>query len=311
MTTAPTTRERLPVVPSLLAIGAGLVWSVGSIMKRLAEGSDAFQYLIWRSIGIIVVIEAINLSKRRPMQTLRAWRGGRSMFLANIGLFLASITYVYAVDTTTPANAAFLGSLTPLVAVVFARFLGERLTRSTVLALVVGVIGLFVTVMSDLEAGSMVGNLAALTASVGFALYSTALRTSPTRDWSPVMPGYSLLMIVVCTTVTLAQGNPLVPPITDLGWALLHGAVFIVIGTTMYAAGAQHVPAVPMTVFAQTETVMVPVLAFVLLGLAPKPLTIVGGGIIFAAVVGKALWDTTVGTVRADEPVDRRGILST
>jgi hypothetical protein len=39
-------RERLPVVPSLLAIGAGLVWSVGSIMKRLAEGSDAFQYLI-------------------------------------------------------------------------------------------------------------------------------------------------------------------------------------------------------------------------------------------------------------------------
>ena len=57
-------------------------------------------------------------------------------------MFLASLCFVYAVKTTTPANASFLGSLTPLVAVVFARFLGERLSKSTIVALVVATVAL-------------------------------------------------------------------------------------------------------------------------------------------------------------------------
>ena len=42
----------------LLALSAGAVWSFGTVLARAADGSDAFQYLIWRSLGIIVVVEA-------------------------------------------------------------------------------------------------------------------------------------------------------------------------------------------------------------------------------------------------------------
>lgn len=287
--------RRLPVGASLLAIGAGVIWSVGAVLKRLADESDAFQYLIWRSVGIIVVVEVISALRRDPFPTVRAWRGGKAMIGANIGLFLASLAFVYAVDTTTPANAAFLSSLTPLVAVVFARVLGERLSRSTIVALAAGIVGLTITVVSDLEAGSMIGNVAAFCSSIGFALYTVSLRTGPDRDWSPVLPGYGALMIVVCGIVTLAHGKPLVPPLLDTAYALFHGAVIIVIGTFMFNAGSRHVPAVPMTVFAQTEMVFVPLLSFVILGLTPKPLTVVGGVIIFCAVVGKAVYDTSSG----------------
>ena len=278
-----------------MAIGSGVVWSVGAVMSRRAEHSDAFQYLIWRSLAIIAVIEVMSAVQRKPFPTLRAWRSGRTMMLANVGLFLASIAFVYAVKTTTAANAAFLSSLTPLVAVIFARALGERLSRSTIVALAVGVVGLVVTVVSDLEAGNAAGNAAAFAASIGFALYTTALRTDPERDWSAVMPGYGLLMIVVCGAVTLANGKSLLPPLGDTLYALTHGAVVIVVGTMMFNAATHHVPAVPMTVFAQTEMVFVPVWAFVVLGEAPRPLTVVGGAIIFAAVVGKAWWDTRAG----------------
>ncbi|MGA0894956.1 MAG: DMT family transporter [Ilumatobacteraceae bacterium] len=295
MTAASVTRERLPVVPSLLAVTAGVVWGFGTILKRVAEDTDAFQYLIWRSIGTIVVIECISALRGRPFPTLRAWRSGRAMIAANLGLFVASLAYVYAVDTTTPANAAFLGSLTPLVAVVFARFLGERLAPSTIVALAVGLAGLLVTVMSDLEAGSVIGNLAAFAASIGFAVYTVAIRTDTTKDWSAVLPGYGLLMIVVCSIVTVAKGNTLLPPLDDTLYAVAHGAVFIVGGTTMFNWAAKHVPAVPMIVFSQTETIAVPILAYVILDLAPKPLTIVGGMIILVAVVGKAVYDTAIG----------------
>mgnify|MGYP002137742321 CR=1 FL=1 len=88
-------------------------------MSRKADRVDAFQYLVWRSIGIMVVIEVLSLWQSRRARsgyrprTLVAWTGGRGMLGANFGLFLASLAFVYAVKTTTPANAAFLGALTP------------------------------------------------------------------------------------------------------------------------------------------------------------------------------------------------------
>lgn len=287
--------QRLPVVASLMAIGSGIVWSFGAVLKRLSADVDAFQYLIWRSIGIIVVIEVLSALRGQPLPTLRAWRSGRWMMLANFGLFIASIAFVYAVDTTTAANAAFLGSLTPLVAVVFTRFLGEKLSRSTIIAIAVGVVGLVLTVFGDLDAGNMLGNASALLASVGFAIYTISVRSDPTRDWSPVLSGYALLMIIVCSIVTIARDKPLVPAGDDIARALLHGAVFIVVGTLLFNAASKQVPAVPMTVFAQAEMVFVPIWGYFILHESPAPLAVLGGAIIFAAVIGKAVYDTRGG----------------
>lgn len=288
-------KHHLPLLPSLLAVGSGVVWSSGAVMSRRAEGVDAFQYLIWRSVGVIVVTEAINLWRRAPLQTVRAWATDRTLALANFALFLSSIGFVYAVKTTTPANAAFLASLSPLLAVVLARFLGERLTRSTIVALTLGLVGLIITVLGDLGSGNMTGNVVALLSSVGFALYTVCLRTDATRDWSPVMPGYAILMIVVCVSVTLANGKPLVPSWGDMTYALVHGGIVIVAGTFMFNRASKRVPAVPMTVFAQAEAVFVPVWAFLILGDRPPALTLLGGAIIFSSVVGKALYDASSG----------------
>jgi drug/metabolite transporter (DMT)-like permease len=63
----------------------------------------------------------------------------------------------------------------------------------------------------------------------------------------------------------------------------------------MFNAASKHAPAVPMTVFAQTEMVFVPIWGFFVLDLRPKPLTILGGAVIFGAVVGKAWFDAAVG----------------
>ena len=83
-------KQRLPVVASLLGLGAGVVWSFGAIASRLAEGADAFQYMVWRSIGVIAVVEVMAAVQGQPFPTVRAWRSGRVMMLANFGLFLAS-----------------------------------------------------------------------------------------------------------------------------------------------------------------------------------------------------------------------------
>ena len=110
------------------ALSAGAVWSFGTVLARVADGSNAFQYLIWRSLGIIAVVEAWALATGRPQSTLRAFTSGRRVMAANVALLLASIGFVCAVKTTSPANAAFLGATAPLFGVVVARvFLGERI----------------------------------------------------------------------------------------------------------------------------------------------------------------------------------------
>jgi len=174
------------------------------------------------------------------------------------------------------------------------------MSRYTLLTIGVALFGLVITVWGDVEAGNMVGNVSAVMSSVGFAGYTVCLRTDPHRDWSPVMPGYAVMMIAICGIVTVSGGNTLVPPGEDITYALIHGGVFIVVGTLLYNVAAKQVPAVAMVVFAQTEMIFVPVWAFLFLSESPKATSLIGGAIIFTAVIGKAIYDATVS--HAHEP---------
>ncbi|MGH9271985.1 MAG: DMT family transporter [Ilumatobacteraceae bacterium] len=284
--------EHVPLGASVAALASGVVWSFGAVTARLADDADAFQYLIWRSIAILLVVEVLARTRRQPSATVRALRSDRTMLLACASLLLASIAFVYAVKTTTPANAAFLSSITPLVAVLLARVvLREPLTPVTIVAVAVAFVGLVITVVGDVDAGDARGNIAALLASVGFAGYAVCVRTSPRRDWSPVLPGYAAMMIVICAAITLADAKTLVPPATDIALAALHGGVFIVVGTLLFNLGARRIPAVAMAVLAQTEMLFVPVWGFLVLDLEPTTTSLIGGLVIFGAVIGKALYD--------------------
>ena len=72
---------------------------------------------------------------------------------------------------------------------------------------------------------------------------------------------------------------------------MLHGGVLIVIGTILFNIASRSVPAVAMTIFAQSETVFVPIWIFLWFSERPKPATLVGGAIILTAVLGKAILD--------------------
>ena len=303
--TAPTT-HRVPLIASLMAFGAGVVWAMGAVTVKLADETDAWQYLIWRSIGVLIVMEIVSRVRDRRWMLPLAYNQGRRMLLACFGLFMASICFIYALKNTTEANAAFLASVTPIFAVILARFfLGERLTKVTIGAVCVALTGLLVIVIGDISGGNMAGNVAALLSSLGFAIYTCSVRSRPNWDWSPILPGYAAMMIVICTGVTLVNGRALAPPAPDITFALVHGGVFIIIGTILFNAGSKSVPAVPMTIFAQSETVFVPIFIFLSFGRAPKPLTLLGGAIIISAVIGKAALDARpVRDIELDHPVE-------
>ncbi len=286
----------VPMVASLMAVTAGLVWSFGALTAKKADGADAWQYLLWRSVGVIVVMELLNRRRGGGALVTRAFRTDLAMLVACLSLMLASVAFVYALKTTTAANTALFSSMSPLVAAVLAAvFLKERVTVVTVAAIAVAFVGLLVMVSAGNAPGSAnttLGNVSALLAAIGFGAYAVCIRSSTVRDWSAVLPGYASMTIALCAVVTLAHGKPLFPPISDIALGMLHGGVFIVIGTIMFNAAARAVPAAAMAVLAQTETVFAPLWVFLAIGERPAPATLVGGAIILGAVIGKALVDT-------------------
>ncbi len=281
-----------------MALGAGVVWSLGALVARLADGADAWQYLLWRSLAILVVIEILARVRRGPLRSVvtsgirRSYTSGPTMVAASACLAAASIGFIYALKNTTAANAAFLASLAPLLAAVLARIvLGERISASTVVAVGTALGGLAFMVNGDLGVGNMKGNLAAVATAFGFAGYAVCVRSNPALDWSPALPGSSSIAIPVVGIVCLASGTTLLPPAADIALAALHGGGIIVVGMLTFNAATRHLPAVASIVFAQTETVFVPVWIYLWFAERPKNTTLIGGAIILAAVVGKALVD--------------------
>ena len=63
------------------------------------------------------------------------------------------------------------------------------------------------------------------------------------------------------------------------------------VGTVLFNVASRRVPAAAMTVFSQSEMVLVPVWSFVVLSETPKGTTLIGGAIVFTAIVGKAIAD--------------------
>jgi drug/metabolite transporter (DMT)-like permease len=152
----------------------------------------------------------------------------------------------------------------------------------------------------------MSGNISAVFSSFGFASYTVCIRARPAQDWSPVLPGYASMMIVIGSIVSLLAGRPLVPPPVDIAYAVFHGGVLIVVGTILFNIASRSVPAVAMTVLAQSETVFVPIWAFLAFDERPGPTTLLGAAVILAAVLGKALLDA-----RPGEPASHREVPGT
>jgi drug/metabolite transporter (DMT)-like permease len=115
------------------------------------------------------------------------------------------------------------------------------------------------------------------------------MRLAPKRDFGPAMVGYGVCSSLVAAAVALSEGATLTPPLSEVLWAFAAGFVLMGLGFALFLRGAPSTPAVGQTLLAQTETIFGPVWVWLAFGERPAPTTLVGGAVIFAAVVAMAL----------------------
>ncbi len=290
---------RSALVGAVFVLLAGLSWSFTGAVLRLAPHLDSWQILFFRGLGVAVAFAVLAGPARLgyfPHDLVRL--GGKGMIVL-VALALSSIGFIVGLKLTTVANTLFLASCSPLLSAVFGYvFLRERLNLGQIAAVALGLLGLVLIICGGFEAGSVIGNLAAFCAALGFAVTSVIMRQAPNTDFAPSMIGYGLVSAAIAAAMAVAEGATLLPPADEAAAAFVGGFLVMGLGFTLFLRGAPLVPAVGQTVLAQTETVFGPIWVWLAFGEEPSRSTLVGGAVILVAVIAMAFASSRGGRVR-------------
>lgn len=275
-------------VASVLA--AGSLWSLMGLGLGQIEAASVWQILFWRSVGMVPVLLAFVWwrSGGRPLATIR--RVGAAGLVGGLGLVFAFAGAIYAIQTTTIANAVFLFTASPLVAAVLGWILlGEKVRPWTWAAIALAVFGMYLMVREGLAIGALAGNIAALLSAVGFGAFSVALRWGKLSEMLPVSMLGGVFSVVAAGIVLALQGTPIAPSAWDMGVSAAIGALILALGMVMYTLGSRVIPAAELTLLSLIEVLLAPLWVFLFLGETASAATFVGGGVLMAAVALNAV----------------------
>ena len=263
--------------------------SLGGPIIRLADESTAWQFLFYRSLGAALALLLYFLVVRRPV--LAAIRGtGAAGLVGGLCLAVGFTGFVWGVMTSTVANALFLISASPL----FAALLGwlvlrERVSRSMRFAMGGVMAGVAIMIGEGLAEADLFGDLAALSAAMGFAGFSVCLRRGRHTDMSPTILIAAVVTAAVSGVMAAADGAGLDVPLADIGLAATYGVLVIGAGIFMLTVGARHVPAAELVVLSLTEVVFGSVWVALAFREVPSLLTLLGGVVLLGSISAQAV----------------------
>lgn len=274
----------------LLVLLAGVFWSTMGLGVRHIEYANVWQILLYRSFALAIFLFVLIAFRSgfRPVTTIR--RAGIAGVIGGCSLVMAFAGGIYAIQTTTVANAMFLFASAPFFAAIFGWIiLRESVRRATWIAIVVGTIGIVIMVVDGISAGHMVGNISALLSALGFAIFTIALRWGKLEDMLPAVFLAGVFAIIVSGILCTLNGYAFILSANDAVIALSMGVFQVGAGLAVYTIGSKVVPAAELALLAMTEVLLGPFWVWLFLGEIASRYTLAGGVILLLAIAGNAL----------------------
>ena len=269
---------------ALIVAGSGVMFSFTAILFRGVEEASDWQFLTLRGGGAalaMLTIIALRASRRPvPLRSI-GWR----TVLAGCLLSAMSMLYILAFARTTVATVTFLIAAGPLSGAFFGRvLLGERLTKTTMIAIAVAATGITIMAADGLDAGAVDGFVLAALIPACLGLYNVLVRSTPSVD--PVIPALIANSIVAVTAATVALASDgLDMSARDIVLGFIAGFVLIGVGLPLFNLGHRSVPTAQISLLIMTELVLAPLWVWIWPGETPSTATLIGGLVVIGAVV--------------------------
>ncbi len=262
---------------------APLLWSSAGVVTRHIERAQPFEQVFWRSLfAFAFVAVVLAVTRKNPLKL--GWLGVFSGLMWAI-MFTA---FVIALSLTTTANALVTMSISPLLTVLFARFaLTYHVPLRTWIAAAmaaVGIVWMFSSSMDD--AGHVAGMLVAFAIPVASALNVVVLRASAAKvDLIPaVMLGGALSCLIALPLALPISASP-----KDILLLALLGMFQLGLPCMLLVLASRALLAPELALLGLLEVVLGPLWAWLGAGEVPARATLVGGGVVLAALIGNEL----------------------
>ena len=274
----------------VLVILAGIFWSTIGLGIRMIEQANVWQILLYRSFSLAAFLFALISfrSNFKPIAVIR--RSGLASVIGAAGLVMAFSGGIYAIQTTTVANAMFLFASAPFLAAALGRIiLHERVGKITIICILIASVGITVMVMQGFSAGHGIGNVCALLSALGFAAFSISLRWGKLEDMLPSVFLAGIFAVIVAASVCYLKNYSFIVPARDIAIALSMGVFQVGAGLAVYTIGSKVIPAAELTLLSMTEVLLGPLWVWLFLGETVSTSILIGGLILLLAIAGNAI----------------------
>ena len=264
----------------ILAALAALCWSTSGLFVR-GISADLMTMLFWRGLfsGSAVFALFFFIERGRSIAVLRGL-GWPALGVALLSA-MSMIAGISALRFTTVADAMVIYATVPFVTAALAYVvIGEKPSRSTLIGSTVALIGVGVMLWGAKMGGSLLGQFFAVLMTLGMAGFSTIMRKH--RD-VPMLPAMAA-SAWICSLACVWFAAPLSISTHDLLLCAAFGIVQNASGLALYTFASKRIPAAEATLLAALEVPFTPLWVFVFLGETPSIQTLVGGGIVLAAL---------------------------
>ncbi len=270
-----------------LIAASSLLISVNGFMLRSIESANEWQVIFGRQAFFTPAILIVLLIRYRTHLLRLFVESGWVGLAAGVCLGLANPTVILAMTHTTVANAMFILGACPLITAVLARiFLREQLSRATLVAIGVAMIGIGIMLADGLGAGSSLGNALALLCALFFSMFVIFLRVGKDRNMLPT----SITGGAIGAIVGLAgAGFDYHLTMHDSLLCLIWGGGIVTIVHFLFIQGSRHVPGAEIMLITLIEFTLGPIWVWMGFGERPTAMALAGGVLVLAAVAGRSI----------------------
>ena len=252
-----------------------------SLFVRLID-ADGVTIAFWRLL-LAGGLSACWILLRHGVEPFRAvLRTGRYGAIYIIGLGASGTLFILAVSLTSVANVVFIIASLPVFAMVLSRvFLAEPFTARALLTMGAVLPGLAIIAYGsgETEGAHLSGDLLALAVSCCFAAALTVARK--VKDTSMV-PGVAI-GYVGAALVLAPFADPFSVAADQAHLVAGHGAV-ILFSSILLAIGPRYITSAEVGLLVLLESILAPLLAWIVVGEDPGRYTLLGGAIVVGAL---------------------------
>lgn len=265
-----------------------LAWSMAGIVTRSASISNGWEITFWRSLFCVIFVAAVLLIRHRSGFVARLASIGRHGIVSGLCWAVMFTCFMLALTRTTVANALLVMALTPFFnAVGGTLFLDERVPRHTWLAMLAAAAGVATMFAHAIDAGSAAGASIALGVPAASATNLIVLkRAALSTDSRPSLVPSLMIGGTISAAIAAAAALPLQANANDIALFGLLGVFQLASPCMLYASFVvRRLSAAEIGLLGLLEILCGPLWVWLGVGEQPSVMTLVGGGMVLAALV--------------------------